>query len=63
MHLESDKQDLDNALRHCEAGCKALQLAVERAQEGTVYPPHCYVVAVELARAIELAMGVALRQD
>lgn len=56
--------DLDESVRHCRAGLKALEAA--RAQvsaTGTVYPTHIYLATVELAHAIEVAMKLALREQ
>jgi hypothetical protein len=62
--VNDDKQlsDLDEALRHCRAGLKALESAREStAASGHLYPTHVYLATVELAHAIEVAMKVALR--
>jgi hypothetical protein len=57
-----DKQDLEEAARHCRAGLKAIEAGQEAlANSGTVYPTHLHLAAVELAHAIELGMKVALR--
>lgn len=57
-------QDLDEALRHCRAGLKALEAARAQASEtGAVYPTHIYLATVELAHAIEVAMKLALREQ
>jgi hypothetical protein len=65
MAHEPDRvRDLDEALRHCRAGLKALEAARARAEEtGTVYPTHIQVAAVELAHAIEVSMQLALREQ
>jgi hypothetical protein len=56
--------DLDEALRHCRAGLKALEAARSQAAEsGTVYPTHIYLATVELAHSIEVAMKLALREQ
>lgn len=56
--------DLDEALRHCRAGLKALEAARARASDaGSVYPTHIYLATVELAHAIEVAMKLALREQ
>jgi hypothetical protein len=56
--------DLDEALRHCRAGLKALEAARSRAAEaGSIYPTHIYLATVELAHAIEVAMKLALREQ
>lgn len=56
--------DLDEALRHCRAGLKALEAAQAAAiDSGHVYPTHIYLAAVELAHAIEVAMKLALRSQ
>jgi hypothetical protein len=55
---------LQQAMRHCLAGFKALEAAHDRAtQTGHVYNTHIYLATVELAHAIELAMKVALRNQ
>lgn len=57
-------QDLDEAVRHCRAGLKALEAAHDSASTtGQVYPTHICLAAVELAHAIEVAMQVALRSQ
>ena len=54
--------DLDEAIRHCRAGLKALEAARSSAGEtGSLYPTHVYLATVELAHAIEVAMKLALR--
>ncbi|HZS94481.1 MAG TPA: hypothetical protein VFA78_06780 [Chloroflexota bacterium] len=58
-----DETELDDALRHCRAGLKALEAAHEGAAAGAVYPTHIYLAAVQLAEAIEKAMKVALRSQ
>jgi hypothetical protein len=59
---ERDMADLDDSLRHCRAGLRALEAARGYADRtGGVYPTHLHVASVEMARAIELAMRVALR--
>lgn len=65
MSEDSDRtRDLDEAIRHCRAGLKALEAAKSRAAEsGRVYPTHIYVASVELAHAIEVAMQLALREQ
>lgn len=56
--------DLDEALRHCRAGLKALEAARAQASDsGTIYPTHIYLATVELAHAIEVAMKLALREQ
>ncbi len=56
--------DLDEALRHCRAGLKALEAArTQAADTGTIYPTHIYLATVELAHAIEVAMKLALREQ
>ena len=56
--------DLDEALRHCRAGLKALEAARGSAAEtGSVYPTHIYLATVELAHAIEVGMKLALREQ
>lgn len=54
---------MDEALRHCRAGLKALEAARGSAAEtGNIYPTHIYLATVELAHAIEVAMKLALRE-
>jgi len=54
--------DLDEAIRHCTAGLRALETARSTAQEsGKVYGTHIYIASVEMAHAIETSMKVALR--
>lgn len=56
--------DLDEALRHCRAGLKALEAArAQAAETGAIYPTHVYLATVELAHAIEVGMKLALRQQ
>jgi hypothetical protein len=56
--------DLDEALRHCRAGLKALEAArSSAAQTGSIYPTHIYLATVELAHAIEVGMKLALREQ
>ena len=56
--------DLDEALRHCRAGLKALEGARATASDtGSLYPTHVYLATVELAHAIEVAMKLALREQ
>lgn len=57
-------RDLDEALRHCRAGLKALEGARSTAATaGQLYPTHVYLATVELAHAIEVAMKLALREQ
>ena len=59
-----ETKELDEALRHCRAGLKALEAAHASANSsGQIYPTHIYVATVELAHAIELAMKLALRSQ
>lgn len=63
-HENASVTDLDEALRHCRAGLKALEAARSQAADtGTVYPTHIYLATVELAHAIEVAMKLALREQ
>lgn len=56
--------DLDEALRHCRAGLKALEAARSQAADtGNIYPTHIYLATVELAHAIEVSMKLALREQ
>ena len=63
MPLSSrDESDLEEAIRHCSAGLKALETARDSTlRTGTIYPTHLHLAAVELAHAIESAMRVSLR--
>lgn len=62
MEDNKDLRDLDEAVRHCRAGLKAIEAAHEAVRKsGLVYPTHLHLSAVELAHAIELGMKVALR--
>lgn len=63
-HDSHGTDDLDEALRHCRAGLKALEAAHESARSsGQIYPTHLYLATVELAHAIEVAMKLALRSQ
>jgi hypothetical protein len=56
--------DLEEAIRHCRAGLKALEGARTSAVEtGGLYPTHVYLATVELAHAIEVSMRLALREQ
>jgi hypothetical protein len=59
---EEAATQLDEALRHCRAGLKAIEAARSAADTGSIYPTHLHLAAVELAHAIEVAMKVALRE-
>ncbi len=62
MDESGHTDELDEALRHCRAGLKALEAAQEHARiSGQIYPTHIYLSTVELAHAIEVAMKLALR--
>lgn len=62
MEESKEAGALDEALRHCRAGLKALEAAQTGATaSGQIYPTHLCVAAVELAHAIEVAMKLALR--
>jgi hypothetical protein len=63
MSDQRDKADLEESLRHCTAGLKALEAALSAARGGAVYPTHIHLAAVELAHAIETSMKVALRNQ
>jgi hypothetical protein len=63
MVSQRDIAELDEALRHCAAGLKALEAARAAAGGGTIYPTHIHLAAVELAHAIEASMKVALRNQ
>ena len=62
MDRDQDTQDLDEALRHCRAGLKAIEAAHDASHSsGSIYPTHLHLATVELAHAIQLSMKVALR--
>jgi hypothetical protein len=62
MDESKDVRDLEEAIRHCRAGLKAIEAAYDHAKvSGAVYPTHLHLAAVELAHAIELGMKVVLR--
>ena len=64
MDTQRDTRDLEEALRHCRAGLKAIEAAHGAAASGgSVYPTHLYLATVELAHTIETAMKVALRSQ
>jgi hypothetical protein len=64
MAEKSSAEQLQEALRHAQAGLKALQAAHESAaSSGQIYATHIYLATVELAHAIEVAMKVALRNQ
>jgi hypothetical protein len=63
MASQRDIADIDEAVRHCTAGLKALEAARAAAGGGTIYPTHIHLAAVELAHAIEASMKVALRNQ
>lgn len=64
MQASSEINGLEEALRHCRAGLKALEAAQASATaSGQIYPTHVYVATVELAHAIEVAMKLALRSQ
>ncbi len=57
-------RELEEAVRHCSAGLKALEASVTATTaSGKVYPTHIHLATVELAHAIEVAMKVALRSQ
>jgi hypothetical protein len=57
-------KDLDESIRHCRAGLKALEAAhTSASNSGQIYTTHIYLATVELAHAIEVAMQVALREQ
>jgi len=61
---KSSAEQLEEALRHAQAGLTALQAAHQSAiSSGQIYTTHIYLSAVELAHAIEVAMKVALRNQ
>jgi hypothetical protein len=63
-HEHAIHDDLDEALRHCRAGLKALEGARDAVTaSGQLYPTHIYLATVELAHAIEVAMKLALREQ
>jgi len=64
MEEGRDSKELNEAVRHCRAGLKALEAAHASAtSSGQIYPTHIYVATVELAHAIEVAMKLALRSQ
>jgi hypothetical protein len=63
MSDQRDIADIEESLRHCTAGLKALEAAQAAVRGGSVYPTHIHVAAVELAQAIETSMKVALRNQ
>lgn len=63
MQYQDSVRDLEEAVRHCAAGLKALEAAALKAGEGELYPTHIHLAAVELAHAIEVSMSVALRHQ
>jgi hypothetical protein len=64
MHETTGAQQIEEAVRHCRAGLKALEAAHESAvSSGQIYPTHIYLATVELAHTIEVAMKVALRSQ
>ena len=64
MHDEHSARELDEAIRHCRAGLKALEAAHDlAANAGQIYPTHIYLATVELAHAIEVSMKLALRNQ
>lgn len=59
---ERDLTDLQTAIRHGNAGVKALEAARRAAGEsGAIYPTHLHLAAIELTQAVELALKIALR--
>ena len=64
MTEDSRESQLDEALRHCRAGLKALEAAREgEVESGRIYNTHIYLATVELAHTVEAAMKVALRNQ
>lgn len=64
MEPEHDLHDLEEAVRHCRAGLKALEVALEKGKlTESIYPTHIYVGVAELAQSVETAMKVALRNQ
>jgi len=61
---ENDTAALERAIRHCQAGLKALEAAREGGRRrGAIYPTHLYVAAVELATSTELSLAIGLRNQ
>lgn len=61
---ESDRSDLERAIRHCRAALRALEAANRTVEsKGAIYPTHLYVGAVELATATQLALALGLRHQ
>ena len=64
MTDSNNVEALDESIRHCRAGLKALEAAHASASaSGRIYTTHVYLAAAELAHAIEVAMQVALREQ
>ena len=64
MDHADDIEELQRALRHCRAGVRALEAALEHVERsGNFYPTHLYVGAVELAAATETALAIGLRNQ
>jgi hypothetical protein len=64
VSADRSELSLDEALRHCRAGLKALEAADEQSTTtGHIYNTHIYLASVELSHAIEVAMKVALRNQ
>lgn len=62
MSSSDTGEQLEDAIRHCRAGLKALEAAREtQVESGRIYPTHIYLATVELAHAIEVSMKLALR--
>lgn len=64
MPSQDAGEDIEEAIRHCTAGLRALEASRKMlADTGKVYPTHIYLSTVELAHAIEVAMKLALRSQ
>ena len=57
-------EQLEESLRHCRAGLKALEAGEGGMRNtGRVYNTHIYLAVTELAHSIEVAMKLALRNQ
>ncbi|MGH2449000.1 MAG: hypothetical protein ACRDFS_10425 [Chloroflexota bacterium] len=63
MDVNGSTDELNEAIRRCRAGLKALETALEDVERGErLYPTHAHLATVELAAAIESVMKGLLRQ-
>ncbi len=64
MNQDAIVRELDEALRYCAAGLKALEGARTSAlSSGKLYTTHIHLATVELAHAIEVAMKLSLKNQ